>query len=73
LPGSPQALREAALAIHGLPPTCQTLADMVADTAVTQGISLGEDLAGAGAWAAGHWVDSVLPSFPHIPVRYGRR
>ncbi len=73
LPGSPEARREAALAIRGLPPTCQTLADMVADTAVTQEISLAEDLAGAAAWTAGHWVDTVSPSYPHIPVHNSRR
>ncbi|MDQ6798965.1 MAG: M23 family metallopeptidase [Actinomycetota bacterium] len=73
LPGSPAAQREAALALRGLPPTCQTLADMMDDTAVAQGIGAVDDLAGVGAWAEGHWVDSVSPSFPHIPVFYGRR
>lgn len=73
LPGSPAAEREAALALRGLPPTCQTLADMMADTAVAQGIGLVDDVAGANAWAAGHWVDSVSPSFPHSPVFYSRR
>ncbi len=73
LPGSAAARREVGLAIHHLPPTCQTLVDMVADAAVTQGISWIDDAVGAGAWASGIWVDSKSPSFPHIPVFYGRR
>jgi len=72
LPGSPQARREVDLAIHGLPPTCQTLADMLADTAVAQDISLAADLVGVGAWAAGHWVDTGVPSFPNMPVHARR-
>ncbi len=73
LPGSAEARREVGLAIHHLPPTCQTLADMLADTAVTQGISWVDDAVGAGAWATGIWVDGASPSFPSIPVFYGRR
>lgn len=73
LPGSPQALREASLAIHGLAPTCQSLADMMVDKAAGQGIGLIDDAIGAGAWGAGHWIDTISPSFPHLPVFYGRR
>lgn len=70
LPGSAQARREASLAIHGLPPTCQTLADMLADSAVTRVISSAEDAVGARAWLTGQWVDAMLPVHPPIPVFY---
>jgi murein DD-endopeptidase MepM/ murein hydrolase activator NlpD len=70
LPGSAQARREASLAIHGLPPTCQTLADMLVDSAVTHVISSAEDAVAARAWVTGYWVDAMLPPHPPIPVFY---
>jgi hypothetical protein len=47
LPGSPAAVREVALALRGMAPTCQTLADMLTDTAVGSIISGAEDSAAA--------------------------
>jgi hypothetical protein len=70
LPGSAPARREVALAVHGLPPTCQTLADMIVDTISTQAISWADDSIGIRAWALGHWVDSALPLPASIPVFY---
>jgi len=73
LPGSVQARREVSLAVHGLPPTCQTLADMLADSVVTQAISVGEDVTGAALSRIGHWIDAPLSAEPSIPVLYGPR
>jgi hypothetical protein len=50
LPGSAEAAAELALALAGLPPTCQSLGGALADQLVGEGISLGEDVLGAWAW-----------------------
>jgi len=68
LPGSDEATREIGLAIHRMPPTCQSLADVIADQTVSEAITFGENLAGRTAWLAGHWVDGGLS--PRIPIRY---
>lgn len=47
LPGSPEATREISLALAGLPPTCQSLADVVTDHLVSTTTSLAEDSLGA--------------------------
>ena len=52
LPGSAQGRREVALAIADMPPTCQSLADMLTDTAVSSAISEAEDFAGGVATTA---------------------
>lgn len=62
LPRSPQALREVSLAVHGMSPTCQALADMMADETVSEAITIGEDALGAAAWYGGRWVDAQLPA-----------
>jgi hypothetical protein len=66
LPGSPEAWREVALAVARKPPTCQTLADMVADAVTTEVITHTEDTLSNGAWFLGKWVDAKarLPSPP---------
>ncbi|HEX3621274.1 MAG TPA: peptidoglycan DD-metalloendopeptidase family protein [Acidimicrobiales bacterium] len=73
LPGSAQAQREIALAVTGMTPTCQSLADALADAGVSDVIRGGEEAAGAAAWAAGRWADAqvaaALPS-PQVPTRY---
>ncbi len=58
LPGSPAARRETALAIAGEPPTCQGLADMVADAVASEVITTAEDSLSQGAWFLGKWVDA---------------
>jgi murein DD-endopeptidase MepM/ murein hydrolase activator NlpD len=58
LPKSPQALREVALAVGRKAPTCQSLADMVADAVVTEAITHAEDSLSNGAWFVGKWVDA---------------
>lgn len=50
LPASPEATRELALARSGLPPGCQTFREALLDQWVGEGISLVEDLAGAGGF-----------------------
>jgi hypothetical protein len=50
LPGSPEAGRELALALAGLPPTCTSLRTALADQLIGQGISWAEDTAGSVAW-----------------------
>ncbi len=50
LPGSPEVTRELALARAGLPPGCQSFRDALLDQGVGEGISLLEDLAGAGGF-----------------------
>ena len=47
LPGSPEATREIALAVGGLPPTCRSREDRLVDVAVGHGISAAHDGAGA--------------------------
>ena len=53
LPGSAAARREVALALAGLPPTCQTLADMVLDAVTAEAIGFVEDQVGLAATLAG--------------------
>ena len=60
LPGSPQALREVALAIAHKSPTCQSLGNMLVDAVVTEASSHSGDALGAGLWFAGRWVDAEL-------------
>jgi hypothetical protein len=50
LPGSAAATRELSLALAGLPPGCQTFREALLDQGVGEGISLVEDLAGAGSF-----------------------
>jgi len=65
LPGTPQATREVALAVAGMAPTCQTLADMVTDLAVSEVISQAEDALGLMAWFGGRRVDrGITPTLP---------
>lgn len=59
LPSSPAAQREIALALTGLPPTCQGFFDAVADGVVSEGISLIEDGAGVAAWAGARSINPV--------------
>ncbi len=50
LPASAQATRELALARAGLPPGCQTFREALLDQGAGEGISLLEDLRGAGGF-----------------------
>ncbi|MDP1821141.1 MAG: peptidoglycan DD-metalloendopeptidase family protein [Acidimicrobiales bacterium] len=50
LPGSPEAQQELAFALAGRPPRCRSFGDALSDQLVGEGISLGEDAAGAFAW-----------------------
>ena len=52
LPGSPAAQREIALAVAGMPPTCQTLGDAVVD-GVTGGVISRGELSGGVLVAGG--------------------
>jgi hypothetical protein len=52
LPGSPEAARAVALALAGAPPPCESLRDVLADQLFGEGISFGEDAAGAGVRTA---------------------
>jgi pimeloyl-ACP methyl ester carboxylesterase len=54
LPGSDAGRREVALAAAGLPPTCQTLTDMLADTLESDAIATGEDAGGLALSSATH-------------------
>lgn len=53
LPGSPQATRELALALAGLPLSCRGLVSRLADAATGTGVSMAEDALGFGLTAAG--------------------
>jgi hypothetical protein len=57
LPGSPEATRELALARVGLPPGCQSFREALLDQGVGQGVSLLEDLVGAGSFALAVYAD----------------
>ncbi len=61
LPGSPQAQREIALALAGMPPTCQGFADAMVDAVVSDRLSWAEDLAGQVLWVAGRRFSSPKP------------
>jgi len=52
LPGAPAATREMALALAGMAPTCEALADAMVDVVVGGAISAAEDTAGLMLWAA---------------------
>lgn len=43
LPSSAAATREIALAVAGLPPSCESIGDVIADTVVSEGVSWVED------------------------------
>ncbi|MGH9224900.1 MAG: peptidoglycan DD-metalloendopeptidase family protein [Acidimicrobiales bacterium] len=60
LPGSAEGRREIALAVAGMPPTCQTFTDMLADHYVATLISTGEDLAGLAAYLGAKRLDKKL-------------
>jgi hypothetical protein len=51
LPRSPAAEREMALALAGMPPTCQDFTDAMAATVIGSHIAKTEDALGAGLWA----------------------
>lgn len=51
LPGSPEATREIALAVAGMPPSCESLGDVVADAVIFEGVSWVEDGFGVAAGA----------------------
>jgi hypothetical protein len=50
LPGSDATTRELSLALAGLPPACQGFRDALLDQGVGEGLSLVQDLAGAGSF-----------------------
>jgi hypothetical protein len=50
VPGSPATQRELALALAGMPPTCQSFRGALVDGLVGEGISWGEDQLGSLAW-----------------------
>lgn len=60
LPGSPEALREVALALAHKSPTCQSLGDVLVDAFVSEASSHSGDTLGGGLWFAGKWVDAEL-------------
>jgi hypothetical protein len=53
VPASPNATREMALAIAGMAPTCEGLADAVVDLVAGEAIGAVEDTAGLALWAVG--------------------
>jgi Peptidase family M23 len=61
LPATPEVTREIALAIAGLAPTCETLADAVRDAMTAEGISWAEDLLGLAVTATGVAVTGPAP------------
>ena len=69
LPGSAEAQREIALGLAGMAPTCQTLADALADAAVSDLIRTGETSIGSAAWVTARRADARIPS-PTVPRRY---
>jgi murein DD-endopeptidase MepM/ murein hydrolase activator NlpD len=62
LPGSDTARREVALALADRPPTCQSLGNMLADTAASDAISFAEDVAGLALYAGGNRADDAIES-----------
>jgi hypothetical protein len=60
LPGSAAARREIALGLAGMPPTCQTWVDTVADHVVPAGIAATEQVAALKLWQAAVGTDVVI-------------
>jgi hypothetical protein len=52
LPGSPEAAREVALALGGLPPGCLGFGEALLGHLAGEAVSLGEDALGSSAWGA---------------------
>ncbi|MGH9280794.1 MAG: peptidoglycan DD-metalloendopeptidase family protein [Acidimicrobiales bacterium] len=57
LPGSDAGRREVALAAAGLPPTCETFTEMMADYYTAAFVSSTEDAFGAALYAGGKYLD----------------
>jgi hypothetical protein len=73
LPGAAETQREIAFGLAGMAPTCQGLADALADAGVSDLIRGGEGVVGAATWAGGRWLDSQLDEQipgPTVPRRY---
>jgi triacylglycerol esterase/lipase EstA (alpha/beta hydrolase family) len=68
LPGSDQAEREIALAVAGMPPTCQGFIDTMADVGVSEFIYSVETKAGFHAWLAAHAADRWVDDHTKITV-----
>ena len=60
LPGSAAARREVALALAGMPPTCQSVTDSLADAVVSDRIAWVEDAVGGALWIGGRRASSPL-------------
>ncbi|HEX8770506.1 MAG TPA: peptidoglycan DD-metalloendopeptidase family protein [Acidimicrobiales bacterium] len=71
LPGSEAATREIALGEAGLPPTCQTLADMVIDTVAADTIGWAEDTAATDLWLGTR--PFTLPVIPPPAIHEGKK
>jgi hypothetical protein len=70
MPGAPQTQREIALGLAGMAPTCQSLADFMADEVVSDTIRQLETGVGAGLWMAGDRLDTHMKDLqPTIPRR----
>jgi hypothetical protein len=69
LPRSAEASREIALALAGLAPTCEPLADAMADFALSESIALAEDTAGALLSFGARRLDARLPAPQGPPTR----
>lgn len=61
LPGTAEATRELALALAGLPPTCESFADAMGDAVTAEAVSWSEDVFGLGAAMAGVGLTGPLP------------
>ena len=59
LPSSPQATRELALALAGMPPTCRSLPDHVLDVVASETLARGVDAVALAAAYGGHRIDKL--------------
>ena len=61
LPGTSEVLREVALAVHGMAPTCQTLWNMLTDHAEGELISLGTDALSLSTFVGLELLGEIIP------------
>jgi hypothetical protein len=71
--GSSAARREVALAVSGMAPTCQSLPDMLADTAVSAALGWTQDSLGRTTWLAATIIDHLAKKKIPRPWRRKRR
>ena len=69
MPAAAQTQREIALGLAGMAPTCQSLADALADAAMPDAIRYVETGVGGSLWMGGKYADKRIKALPKPTVR----